>query len=48
MAELELHITLSHLMKNFQFANPSKEEVEPMQKIFLVPERQLNMFFNDI
>ena len=48
MAELELYIALAHLMKNFRVDNPTKAEVEPMQKLFLVPEHQLDLTFSDL
>ena len=48
VAELELYIGLSQLMKNFRIGNPGKEEIDALQKILLVPEQQLNLSFTDI
>ena len=47
VAELEMHIALAHLMKNFKLEYTDKSPMDVTVKLFVVPERQLNVAFKD-
>ena len=48
LAELELHITLTHLIKKFHIEYPEKTPMDYIMKGLLVPERQLDLILKDI
>ena len=48
IAELEMYIALSHIMRNFSVEFPEKAPMDYILKGFLIPERQLNLIFLDL
>ena len=48
IAELELYIALSHIMKNFSVEFPEKAPMDYILKVLLIPERQLNLTVHDL
>ena len=48
LAELELHIALTHLIKKFHIEYPEKTLMDYIMKGLLVPERQLDLILKDI
>ena len=48
VAELELHIALSQLVKNFRFDFRDDEPLNFIQQIFVYPERQMDLAFTDL
>ena len=48
IAELEMYIALSHIMKNFSVEFPERAPMDYILKGFLIPERQLNLIFHDL
>ena len=48
VAEIELHIGLAQIMKSFNIGFPEELAIEAVQKLFTVPERKLNLSFQDV
>lgn len=48
LAELELNIALSQIMKAFRVEFNEKEPVGYVIKFLLLPERQMNLTFKDL
>ena len=48
MAELELHIALAHLMRNFEIHYPGPDNIDFEQRLFIVPDRKLDLAFVDL
>ena len=47
MAELELHIALSHLIRNFEIEYLDKSPMGYIEKLFLIPEKPLDLSMTD-
>lgn len=46
IAELELHIALAHIMKNFKVEYPENTPMDYIENFFqVVPERKINLVF---
>ena len=48
LAELEVNIALSQIMKAFRVEFNEKEPVGYVIKFLLLPERQMNLIFKDL
>ena len=49
IAELELHIALAHMMKNFKVEYPENTPMDYIENFFqVVPERKINLVFKDV
>lgn len=48
VAELELHIALSRIINNFKIGYHEGTPIEPIQKVFTLPERQVNLSFQEV
>ena len=48
VAELELHVALAHFMRNFRLEYSGTEPIGFTQKLFVVPDRQLDLTFVDL
>ena len=48
IAELEMYIALSHIMKNFNVEFPEEAPMDYILKSLIIPERQLNLIFRDL
>lgn len=48
VAELELHIALAQLIKNFRVEYRDEKPMDYIQTLFLVPERRLDLAFVDL
>ena len=42
-----MHIALAHLMKNFKLEYTDKSPMDFTVKLFVVPDKQLNIAFTD-
>ena len=47
MAELELHIALSHLIRNFEIEYLDKSPMGCIEKMFLIPEKPMDLSMRD-
>ena len=49
IAELELHIALAHVMKNFKVEYPEDTPMDYIEEIIqVVPDRKMNLVFKDV
>ncbi len=48
IAELELHIAVSHLMKEFRLRYEQAERVELKQEMILFPDKPINLTIVDL
>ena len=48
VAELELHIAMAHIMRNFRVEYPESTPVGIKQMIVLTPDRPLNLTFMNL
>ena len=48
VAELELHIALAQLMRNFKVEYRETQPLNFVQQIFVYPERQMDLAFVDL
>ena len=48
VAELELYIALSRIINNFKIGFHEGTPIEPIQKVFTLPERQVNLSFQEV
>lgn len=48
VAELELHIVLAHLMRNFEIQSSGESSIDYEQRLFIVPDRQVDLAFVDL
>ena len=48
VAELELRIALSHLVQNFEVQYPGHDSIEFEQRLFIVPNKKVDLAFIDI
>ena len=49
IAELELHIALAHMMKNFKVEYPENTPMDYIENFFqILPERKINLVFKDV
>jgi len=48
IAELEMYIAMSHIMKNFSVEFPEEAPMDYILKSLIIPERQLNLIFRDL
>ena len=47
IAELEMHIALAHLIRNFKLEYREEQPLNFVQKMFIYPERQMDLAFVD-
>ena len=49
IAELELHIALAHMVKNFKVEYPENTPMDYIEEVFqVVPEKKINLVFKDV
>ena len=48
VAELELHIALSHLIRNFEMEYLDKSPIGYIEKFLLIPEKPMDLSMKDI
>ena len=48
MAQLELHIALSHLIRNFEMEYLDKSPMGYIEKFLLIPEKPMDLSMKDI
>ena len=49
IAELELHIALAHMMKNFKVEYQEDTPMDCIEEVFqVVPDRKINLVFKDV
>ena len=48
VAELELYIALSRIINNFKIGYHEETLIEPIQKVLTLPERQVNLSFQEV
>ena len=49
IAELELHIALAHMMKNFKVEYQEDTPMDYIEEVFqVVPDRKINLVFKDV